>query len=695
MKGKIANHIGRYFSCLSLIFICVTACRNRGNLPLGNETDAKNYLQVPGTLFESGHLKEALHYVDSAFNTRSQHTVYEYVTYYDIQAYAKGIMEGPVVQLQYLDSAINLLRQYQADDPHMTDRLSAFLMSRGEIEFNVKKYTDAYNDFFEAVQLARNNQDVCRKMNVPYTIGMIMYRQKQFEGSGRYFMESFPYIDSCITNIPYQNNKKQEVLDNIGLCFTKLKKYDSAMLYYRQAFELVEKNPYTLAVDTANSLTRHFAAMGVILGNMAKVYLGKNQTDSAIALYKQAIELNAVRGHEVNDMQLCMIQLSDIYLSKGMLGPLKQNLQSLRACMDTVHSKEIEIEYQRLMYLYHEKNNEPAKAFSYLTNYLHKKDSAAEQQKQMLETDISKELKDKQQQFEIALLQKDNQINKTYLWVLIGFSGLIVTILILIFFLYRSSKKNVRQLTELNQLITGRRLEMEDALQQLEVANREKDRILRVVAHDLRNPIGGISSLSNIMLSGEKVSGEAKTYIETIAAASSSALGLILELLNTETGTISDGEKTMIDIGKLLQQVVRLVQFKAAEKQQKIELQLPHQPVVLLTHAAKMERVLNNLLVNAIKFSAAGAVTKVRLELNDKDVRFSIQDEGVGIAPEALAGIFDRFTSLKRTGTAGEQSFGLGLSICKQIVEAMGGRIWAESSIGKGTVFYVTLPVNR
>jgi two-component system sensor histidine kinase VicK len=424
---------------------------------------------------------------------------------------------------------------------------------------------------------------------------------------------------------------------------------------------------------------------------MAKVFSGKGNTDSAIALYKRAIKLNEGPGHDLHDMQLCMVQLSEIYLSENMLTPLHETLQSLGRCLDSAGAKDIQTEYERLMYAYHEKNSEPAKALSYLTSYLHKKDSATEQQKQMLQTDISKELKDRQQQFEITLLQKDNELNKTYLVVLVGLSVLVIIILVLIYAMYRSSKKNVQRLTELNTEISGRRQSLEQALKKLENANLEKDRILRVVAHDLRNPIGGIVTLSNMMIEGNMVNERSKAIVEAISSASVSSIALIQELMNTDYADVPDATKTKADIGGLLHNVVNLVQLKAAEKKQHIDLRLPVSQVMMMIHPGQLERVVNNLLVNAIKFSAEGKEIFLSLTADKEGIQIAVRDQGIGIPGTILEHIFDGSSSSKRTGTAGEKSFGLGLSICRQIVEAMGGTIRVESEEGVGSVFYVEL----
>jgi signal transduction histidine kinase len=106
-----------------------------------------------------------------------------------------------------------------------------------------------------------------------------------------------------------------------------------------------------------------------------------------------------------------------------------------------------------------------------------------------------------------------------------------------------------------------------------------------------------------------------------------------------------------------------------------------------------MWRVVSNLIANAIKFSPTGAIINVVMKVDAGHVLIAVEDYGIGVPEEMKDKIFDMYTEAKRPGTAGEQPFGLGLAISKQIVEAHNGRIWFVSRPGNGTTFFVQLPV--
>lgn len=170
-------------------------------------------------------------------------------------------------------------------------------------------------------------------------------------------------------------------------------------------------------------------------------------------------------------------------------------------------------------------------------------------------------------------------------------------------------------------------------------------------------------------------------------------LEMISELLNSDL--VTENERLIkedIDLQHLLQQCVELLQYKANEKQQVIHFR-SGEVIVLKLSREKIWRVFNNLLVNAIKFSPANTKIQVTLERKKDSVVIAIIDNGIGVPPNDREKIFEMFTSAKRTGTAGEQPFGIGLSISKQIIESHGGTIWLKDNPEGGTIFFVELPI--
>ena len=121
--------------------------------------------------------------------------------------------------------------------------------------------------------------------------------------------------------------------------------------------------------------------------------------------------------------------------------------------------------------------------------------------------------------------------------------------------------------------------------------------------------------------------------------------------------------------------------------------QADEQVGTLAVDKEKMARVINNLMTNAIKFSPKGGRIEVMTAKHDNGVVIKVADNGIGIPADKLPGLFRMFTNVRRKGTANEESFGLGLAICKQIVDAHGGTLSVDSTEGQGSTFVITLPV--
>lgn len=263
-----------------------------------------------------------------------------------------------------------------------------------------------------------------------------------------------------------------------------------------------------------------------------------------------------------------------------------------------------------------------------------------------------------------------------------------VLTLLTILVLWRSWKLTKKT----NRVLTMQFRQLESTSDALEKSNQNYARLIKIVAHDLRNPIGGINALCSLLQEEDTTADEARQYVELIRESSTSCLHMISDLLQTDFDfKETELHRKPVDMPVFLDHAVALLTFRAAEKNQRLILE-DLSPVVVSADPDKLLRVLNNLIVNAIKFSPDGETIRVNMALSDKGVTISVEDHGLGIPQDAVPKLFDPFTTSKRPGTAGEQAFGLGLYISKQIVEAHGGRIWFESEEGSGTTFYVFLP---
>ena len=246
-----------------------------------------------------------------------------------------------------------------------------------------------------------------------------------------------------------------------------------------------------------------------------------------------------------------------------------------------------------------------------------------------------------------------------------------------------------RDATHLGVLVLMRDVTVERELDQM------KDEFFHSLVHDLRGPLTVIDAIVGTMKLSANADEREKRYAELGEHASKQLAVLItniLDIAKIESGTMTiNVTRTQADA--LLQSVRRLYQIPADGKHIAITA-APAPGVELSCDAPLIERVLTNLIGNAMKFTPMGGRIELAARTIGSDVEFSVQDSGPGIPVDKLDAVFEKFKQLDRD-TAARAGYGLGLSICRKIVELHGGRIWVESASGQGSRFVFLVPSAR
>lgn len=234
-------------------------------------------------------------------------------------------------------------------------------------------------------------------------------------------------------------------------------------------------------------------------------------------------------------------------------------------------------------------------------------------------------------------------------------------------------------------------------VEQLSKANAAKNRFLGMAAHDLRNPLASIRGLAEFLRDGVvgDLTPDQLDLINTIHAASQSMLSLVNELL--DVATIESGELKIApephNLSDLVEKSVYLANIDATKKKTHIVFAPRTANPKVSLDAAKMQQVLDNLLSNAVKYSPPGSTITVELHFTATHCSLGVKDQGPGIPDDERDQLFKDFGRLSVKPTGGEKSTGLGLAICRKIVEAHGGSIVAENLPAGGCEFRVTLPL--
>jgi len=245
--------------------------------------------------------------------------------------------------------------------------------------------------------------------------------------------------------------------------------------------------------------------------------------------------------------------------------------------------------------------------------------------------------------------------------------------------------------------ISQRRLqerELEAAKARAEAASEAKTAFLATVSHELRTPLNGVTAAAGL-LAASSPNEEQSRLIEIVSGAADQLgrlIGDILDVARTDAGDLRL-DPAPVDLGTLVEDIVALSRLQADEKGLEIGLTVtPDARGAVMADGARLRQVLGNLLGNAIKFTDRGRVD-LRVERAGDTVRITVTDTGVGFGPDVREVIFDRFAQADSSITRRFGGAGLGLAICRDLVEAMGGAIGCLSTPGEGATFRVELPL--
>jgi signal transduction histidine kinase len=242
-----------------------------------------------------------------------------------------------------------------------------------------------------------------------------------------------------------------------------------------------------------------------------------------------------------------------------------------------------------------------------------------------------------------------------------------------------------RTLKDQNEELDRRRREAE------EVSSR-KSRLLASVSHDIRQPLNIINLTAEVMLGSAE--NPALTVLaqrlKSNAQAMTELISDLLDMAQIDSGRIQLNE-TVFSLNDLVVGQCSELRVLTEAKGLQLETELLDQPIELRTDRSKLSRVLSNLIGNAVKFTEKGRVTVSASRSPTGDALISVRDSGIGIAPERLDRIFDEFAQMhkpdkERTG------WGLGLAICRRLVDVLGSAITVHSVPGQGSVFTLTIP---
>ena len=676
------------------LFSCQQHVEAKSKNSLENDNDIQQFITDVKVKVNAGELYDCIAIADSLNKVYTDADINIRCSIYGLYSFSYMKMNNNDLANAYVDSVIALLEQSGDLTKHQNIYINAYYR-KAQLFQNEKKLSDAYKNYYKALTISREYGNKCLEANYYIRVGLILFRSKQYEAAAKFLKKAITLTKSCEPD--RKTYHEESLLNNIGLSFERAGNYDSALVYYTNAVEL-DRSQYNKQVIEKKK--RWFKiSEAVVKGNLASVYSKIGKSDTAEKLFLESIAVNSKKGYARVDAQFNRIKLAELYINGKQYGKAFKLLKEVESAIKELYDKEtyiheLKIRWNKAMWVYWDKLNNPAKAYKYLNVYTYIKDSIDKAQDYLSMADIDNRVNNIRQEHKISHLEEEATSGKVYLGIALLISALALVIALLVVQNAKRTRRHIHTLQDMNHQINQQKLEIKRAFDNLESADNEKDRILKAVSHDMRSPVNSALALVELILANpEELSEENKEYLELIKSSCSNALALTKDLLEVATVQSDNLETELEDVTALVKNRVGLMKFRAAEKKQAIVLKITDNHISSFVNSEKLARVINNLIANAIKFSPEGAPIYVELEDQQTNFLLKVTDKGIGI-PENIRGkIFDIFTEAKRFGTSGEQPFGLGLSISKQIVEAHNGKIWFESKEGEGTTFLVSIPV--
>nr|WP_067054027.1 ATP-binding protein [Mucilaginibacter sp. L294] len=586
---------------------------------------------------------------------------------------------------QYADTMIAVLKNIDPLPIRENGKMVRAYFFNGDAEMAIGNYGAAFKNYDNADrQLKKGPVDSQSYFNYDFRLAEGFYRQGNYQRAGRFYKhflnrrtyEKDPFVRFCT---------RQMIIDDIGLCFANNHQPDSAIFYYNQALAYITQqenkfNDHTSFIQMAK---------GVIYANKAAALLDMGRSAEAEPLLNASIFLNSPTDRDPEYAEFSRERLADLYLKRHQTKQAVMLLDTIKgwtAGRNIQHAQN----YFRLFSRAKAQTGDFKMANSANERYIAITDSVTALKKNGVEENLEKLIAFNEKLREIDRLEEDSNRSQQFLWLTTLSLLLAICTAGLIFRNYYRSKQMVKHLNVINNEIQHKHDDLEMALVALELSNKKNSRMTQLIAHDLRNPISAVHNFVDLVDLSITDPVELKEITDLLKSSCKDALSLIDDMLDNDA-LMGEFTHETLQLNELLSFCVKQIKLKAAEKSQEVVLDLLS--VNINADAEKLKRVFGNLLTNAIKFSYPGATIYVSMRTLGDEIQVLVKDGGVGIPADMQPKLFDLRSDIKRKGTALEPSFGLGLFICKQIIDAHGGRIWLESDGQTGTTFYVSLKV--
>ncbi|MFD1188145.1 tetratricopeptide repeat-containing sensor histidine kinase [Pontibacter rugosus] len=555
-------------------------------------------------------------------------------------------------------------------------------------------YSKASNYYFKSLRIREAIGDSAGISASYNNLASIYATQSNFEKSIELYKKSMD-----IARAMHDTPSVAMALGNLGSVYQQQRNLDKALDYIQRGLELEKNN---------NDLN----GMLISLNNIGLIYSEKGEWEKALTYHNKALKIARESGNTV-DEAYSLNAMAEAYMAgKRSDLALPYALENLQLVQKLNSKDEITIAAEQLNHLYLNLDDYKS-AHKYLTLQNQYEDSVQldELQHHMGELQLKYE-KEKAVQENLLLkaeaeLQQQALQRRNALQMLTVAALLTVCVVAIGFFKGRQRLRRINglllqgnadiqrhsdMLTRQKEQLAAQASLLQSQKEELEKLNAVKDRLFSVIAHDLKGPLVSLKGLLQIAAKGSVPEDKMRVFMASLEASQQNSLWLLDNLLLWAKAQMQGllVRPETLEVQELVSQNLLLLQPQAEQKKVTLSCHL-EQELHLHADREMVSLVVRNLISNAIKFCKRGDSIVISGWSESGFTAISVQDTGIGMAPERLEGLFSGSNTSSR-GTANEKGSGLGLHLCKYFVEQNGGSIGASSSPGQGSTFTFSLP---
>lgn len=585
----------------------------------------------------------------------------------------------------------------------------------------------AYETFVKAIEVAEGQRDSLQIAHAKNNIGRVFFDQGLISRSYEYFAEAIPLFESLHDSTGmaygYQSmanlyrtqkdfvkaedyfKKALEIRLKLGRTRDIMAAWTYLGRFYNEAGEYEKATLCLLKADSGYMVTNDKINMAETRIFLAENYIENNQIEEAEKVFQKGYDV-IIKSNVIRFQPRLFITLGKIEFLKG--GYSKAREHFLKGLATSRAIKDLALQMEAHLYLSKvaSKLSSTAEQMSNYNQYLILKDSLKDldvaRQVERLQFELQIEKKDQENKLLKANDERNNAIIKQQRYQNIALFIALLSLLVLGILVWRNSRKRAlantilaRQNTEIEKQrveILQQNEELGGHNQKLSELNHEKDTLMSIVAHDLKAPLNRIRGLVEVIRLEGGLDEEKNKLLKMIESSTQSGLDLITDLLDVhEIEENRNVRNAPIDMQEFLRN--RLDTFRSVAIAKGMDIQFGENSLKQVRSDIEyLNRIFDNLISNAIKFSPKGSVITLSSGLENGTAWVSVKDQGPGFQDYDKKLVYQKFKRLSARPTGGESSNGLGLAIVKTLVDRMQGEIILNSTPGKGSEFIVKFP---